>query len=1066
MSQPGNYSRAWPQALYRSFSVIAFDWDGTAVPDRQTPVPRLIRLLDALLNEGVVGVVITGTNVQNLMAQGLSNLSYGSKRNLYLCTNRGSETYSFDSKGMLQLVDQRVATKEENRLLDQCAEALVDWLRKHGLESEIIYSRMNRRKIDIIPASADSRWADPKKSEFRELAEAVDERLKSGRISGGLREVLDQTLKICGDLGLHDPKITSDLKHVEIGLTDKADAACWVRDRVAKSRNLGGSEVAFFGDEFGSLGGMTGSDSLMKLAEEPGFQPLFVSVGVEPEGVPKGVVALGGGPNRFSEFLEHQLRLRHGVRSSFIGDRLETREPDWKVEQEGFDPSSEREMETLFAISNGFVGVRGGTIMPIPASQPDLFVAGIYSKKVGSRPYSELEFLAQERPHLDSEIVSFPFPFRLDLTQAQAKFQGRRRFIAGSPEMRSHERTLDLKKGFVIERFAFQDELGRMIRVRSLVCASLADPHLLLQEIVIDTEVPGVEAQFSIYEPMLHLNHGHLRAHFPMPSPSSPRMSLESALYETSASRLFVSMVAKNWVNESERALPFARLEGHTTRIRRAIAVCSSRECGDPLEMACRRVQQLSWGGFETELNKHIRAWGAHWEVSDIRFEGAPELSQAQRFNGYHLRSALPARSYTSVPARALVGRAYEGHVFWDSEVFILPFALFNDPKLARNLLEYRHCTLPGARARAREQGCQGASYAWESTVTGEDVTPTQITLWKENVTVPIFTGSQQIHVTADIAWGVWQYWNTTGDDEFLIRYGAEILIETCRFWGSRATSRRGRFHILKVIGPDEYHNSVDDNAFTNWMARFNLEKGVEVVSRLQREHRSEYERLAKTLRFNPREIEHWKTVATKLYIPEPDRNGVIEQFAGFFSLKGVEVGARFQTPVHRLLDWEGVNGSKRIKQADTLMIPFLFPDVWPEEILRANFLYYEPLTDHGSSLSPSVHAAIAGQLGLAEIAKGYWDTSLNLDLSNLMRNTSLGIHLACMGGTWQSLVLHSLGVSFSNSGAKPGVRAIPHWMPEGCSAIDFKLIFRGDVHSFRAEVPRLMKGPEKGEVA
>jgi trehalose/maltose hydrolase-like predicted phosphorylase len=439
--------------------------------------------------------------------------------------------------------------------------------------------------------------------------------------------------------------------------------------------------------------------------------------------------------------------------------------------------------------------------------------------------------------------------------------------------------------------------------------------------------------------------------------------------------------------------------------------------------------------------------------VADIPFSGSPGLTESQRFNAYHLRSAAPQEPYTSIPARTLTGRGYEGHIFWDAEVFMLPFFALQAPEFARRMLEYRYLTLDGARRRAVSMGFRGASFAWESTVNGEDVTPSRILLRSSGTEIPIYTGSQQIHVTADVAYGIWMYWYCTQDVEFMLDQGVEMLLETARFWSSRASLQDGRYHIDGVVGPDEYHHGVRDNAYTNWMARFNLEKALWARDWLLEVDPTRLRALTARLQLFDAEFVQWSTVVRYLHVPGPNKDGLIEQFDGFFSLDEFPLPHhdRLKAPVRRLLDWKRVNRSRLCKQADVLMLPFLFPSSFSPEMIRTNYNYYEPITDHGSSLSPPVHAAVAAMAGMPEHALRYYSQSVELDLFNLMRNTSLGVHAACMAGSWQALVFGLMGIRLGENGPEaPSCR--PAALPPDWGTVRCTLRFRGEERQF--EVP------------
>ena len=687
-------------------------------------------------------------------------------------------------------------------------------------------------------------------------------------------------------------------------------------------------------------------------------------------------------------------------------------EISWRIEQEGFDHARERQMESLFAVGNGYLGVRGALDSPLPGSQCDLFIAGVYDRKRSDLPYSEVEFFTPDRgDNCYAELVPLPFPFRLSI-----RVEGVPLDFSGQygQDLR---RVLDLRGGLLHSAALYETPGGRRTRVRTRRCASLADPHLLLQEAVVSPENHwgAVELDAPLDDPDLALRHPHLER-----LEDTIAADLECVRYATRASGIQICIVSR-----------VAR-EAH--RLRRLVSIFTSRDGADPAAAALAHSQALAGSDIDELFAAHSAKWAQFWLRADIRIPGRPAVEQALRFGSYHLRLPLSDDEHVSIGARTLSGRAYEGHVFWDTEIFMLPFYLHTEPARARKLLLYRYHTLAGARRRALELGYGGACFAWESTVTGDDVTPTKIVLKSTGKEIPIFTGSQQIHVTADIAYAVWRYWEATGDEAFLAGPGAEILFETARFWKSRATRGERHYHIRGVVGPDEYHHAVNDNAYTNWMARFNLDRAAW---------------LARHAGVHLAEADEWTGLAQSLYIPAPDERGVIEQFEGFFALGDHPLlqEERLKAPVSRLFDWQEINRLKILKQADVLMLPLLFPEAFPEDVVAANYRYYEPLTDHGSSLSPAVHAAIAARIGLREDAERYWKQSLWLDLSNAMDNSMLGVHPAAMGGTWQALVFGFLGVHFSQAGPQADALAAER-LPAGWSRVEMTLLYRGRPHA------------------
>lgn len=703
------------------------------------------------------------------------------------------------------------------------------------------------------------------------------------------------------------------------------------------------------------------------------------------------------------------------------------------------------------------MGIRATSDFPIPAAQPDLLIAGVYDYKAAAPLGSGIQFVTKEY-HQDpeAEIVPFPSPFLF-----QVKVHNE--WLDFSLEIKSHTRTLNLLEGVYLEEYCLEDQLGRRSKIQSLRCASLADPHLLLQRIRIEAENFSSSATiiFSVNLDEFSPLYPNLKEPPLQVNDKSP----QTLSYSTKRSQIQCAIASKTFLEKIENGSSIVQLElklAGVIEIYRIISIFTSKDTNNPLESAKQHILNLSADSFKEKIDEHKILWRKFWLKADLEFKQYPEITQAQRFNIYHLRSAVhpeitKAQRFNmhlrssanivnkSIPAKALTGRAYDGHIFWDTEIFMFPFFLYTEPQIARTLLLYRYDTLDGARQRAKELGYAGACYAWESTLSGKDVTPNSILISGTDKEVPVLTGSQQIHVSADVVYAIWKYWDATLDEDFLRNIGAEIMIETARFWSSRVSFSNGSYHILKVIGPDEYHYNVDDNAYTNWMVRFNLEKAVWVCHYIKEKSEDFFNTLASKINLLTDEILAWQHIANSLFIAQPDTNNIIEQFHDFLNLKVVtldEHGGN-RAPVSRLFNWKQINETQLVKQADVLMIPFLFPNSLSREVVTANFDYYEPKTDQGSSLSPCVYAAVAAQIGRFDIAKSYWERSLNLDLDDIMLNTGLGVHPAAMGGAWQALVFHLLGVEFTNKG--PKLKRKPNELDAlGLGGIAFNLIYRG----------------------
>jgi trehalose/maltose hydrolase-like predicted phosphorylase len=386
--------------------------------------------------------------------------------------------------------------------------------------------------------------------------------------------------------------------------------------------------------------------------------------------------------------------------------------------------------------------------------------------------------------------------------------------------------------------------------------------------------------------------------------PSQPAHAGDTRLSDLDALRLelrapgrdtIIALAAISALHESENAPLAPQIElaqgdsvhrytfeaeiGQVWRLDRLVSVYTSREVAQPAEAALAQLDRsLPEGGAPVVVEAHRQAWAERWRAADVQVEGDPQAQRALRFAAYHLISAAnPEDERVSVGARALTGKAYKGHVFWDTEIYLLPFYVYTHPTTARALLMYRYHTLSAARQKARMLGYRGALYAWESADDGHETTPTLVRMPNGEV-VRILTGEQEHHISADIAYAIWHYWQATADDEFFLEAGAEILLETARFWASRGQQGPdGCYHIGRVIGPDEYHEGIDDNIYTNVMAQWNLECGAEAVRLLQLRWPQRGGELLARLQVAPEEWEQWRTVAQKMYTEIDPASGLIE---------------------------------------------------------------------------------------------------------------------------------------------------------------------------------------------
>jgi kojibiose phosphorylase len=480
---------------------------------------------------------------------------------------------------------------------------------------------------------------------------------------------------------------------------------------------------------------------------------------------------------------------------------------------------------------------------------------------------------------------------------------------------------------------------------------------------------------------------------------------------------------------------------GETCRFDRLVYASTSRAA--LAETAAAHFDQLiADGGVNGVVAAHTQAWSERWQSADVEVEGDPEAQRALRFAGYHLISAAnPEDERASVGARGLTGPNYKGHVFWDTDIFLLPFYTLTHPATARALLMYRYHTLPASREKAAKLGYQGALFAWESADDGREATPSTVVA-PDGTVLRVLSAEQEHHISADVAYAVWNYWQGSGDDEFLFSAGAQVLVETARFWASRSNmGSDGQYHIAQVIGPDEYHESVDDNAYTNVMAQWNLERGAQIARLLEERWPEHWRELHEQVQLASTEPDQWLTIAHNMYTGFDSRTGLFEQFRGYFELEYIDLAAYEPrtAPMDLLLGRDRVQHSQVIKQADVVMLLALLWDRFPAQVREANFRYYEPRTSHGSSLSPPVHALVAARLGDTRLAEHYFREAAAIDLTDTMGNAAGGVHIATLGGLWQTAVLGFAGMKPRSD----EVMFAPN-VPESWRSLRFPACWRG----------------------
>jgi trehalose/maltose hydrolase-like predicted phosphorylase len=702
----------------------------------------------------------------------------------------------------------------------------------------------------------------------------------------------------------------------------------------------------------------------------------------------------------------------------------------WVLDTEGYDGLRETSIESRFAISNGFLGVRGARAITRGTSGADgarTYVAGLFDTPAPGTVPPALVLAADW------------LQVRLSLPEGV--------LIRHPGQVTSHVRKLDLKRGALLSGAWLEPIDPRAaalgVQARTLRLVSLHDRALGLQ--LIQLEIEAGDAEITLEASFAGLDVDLV----------VERIDEQTGVWRTRDGRRRLAMATASALHIDGRKVPPTSVgklgASWTWRCRPGQTVCFDRLVAaaradtteeDPETRASGQLAGAARLGWRGVLSRHESAWAERWRLSDVEVEGDPAAQEALRFALYHLNSAAnPADERVSIAARALTGPDYGGHVFWDTEIYLLPFYTLTWPQAARSLLMYRFHTLDGARAKAASMGWRGALYAWESADTGEEATPKEV-IGPDRQVIPILSGRQEQHISADVAYAVWQYWRATGDEDFLKEAGAEILLETARFWASRARlEAEGRRHIRGVIGPDEYHEDIDDNAFTNVMARWNIRRGLEVATLLRRRWPERWTTLAAGLRLDDAELAGWAEAAEAIGTGLDPKTGLFEQFAGFNGLEQIDLGQYEgrSVPMDVVLGRERTQKTQVVKQADVVALLGLLPEEFPDDTGLKNFRWYAARCSHGSSLSRAMHGLVAARLGLSDAALGFFRDTAAIDLGDTHVAIDGGIHIAALGGLWSLAVQGFAGLALTDTGV-----ALDPKLPEAWRSLSFSVQWRG----------------------
>lgn len=707
---------------------------------------------------------------------------------------------------------------------------------------------------------------------------------------------------------------------------------------------------------------------------------------------------------------------------------------DWTIREEGYDESKAATLGNRYLIGNGYMGIRG-TLEEYEADKlPAVNLAGIYDQSSGWREPINLPNGCFSYLRVDGEIYRLP---------------------EAAPV--SHGIELDYRHGIFKRHTTWHTARGN-VTFKTERFASMQDVHTIGMRFQISADFHAdVELVTGIDTDVWDLNGPHLEKITMEEQQDSIVVTAKThearipiAVAETVRNEFPAEMkqIAKH--HKMLHRIFFITMPGEVYTTEKWISVDTGKDGKNPKEVAVEQVRQKKEKGYQVLKEEQIAQWESLWTHSEVQIKGDIKAMESVNYSLYHLHSIAPRHTQSlSIPARGLSGQTYKGAVFWDTEMFMLDFFLMTDPDTARVLMKYRIDTLQGALDKAKHYGYEGAFYAWESQEGGFDACTDY------NVT-DVFTGrpmrtyfkDKQVHISAAVVYGIMRYVEWTGDESLLDADGIRTVIECAKFYYSLLLHRltRNAYEIHDVIGPDEYHERINNNAYTNRMAKYVLEKAVDVIALATKAGTlpADYDGEILTAKF--------QNAAEKLYIPQPkqdeDHKDVVEQFDGYFQLEDTTLDEVRGRLLHEKEYWGGAYGvasqTQIIKQADVVTMLNLFSHEYSSTVLRANWEYYEPRTEHGSSLSAGMYAMLACKIGEPDRAYPFFLKSAMADLKKVSKEWAGlvyigGTHPAAAGAAYMTAVEGFAGLCVENG----QLVCHPH-LPQSIKAMHFHVFYRG----------------------
>ena len=712
----------------------------------------------------------------------------------------------------------------------------------------------------------------------------------------------------------------------------------------------------------------------------------------------------------------------------------------WKVIEEGFDPAYSRVSESVFSLGNESIGARGffdegGDV----DSLRGCYTNGVYDIVRLPRSY---------RGIVDKTHFMIP---SADWLLTSLTLDGEKLDL-GKVRFRDFRRVLDLKEGTLTRSFVWETAAGKALKLTFLRFLDMVHRERAYQRITLEPLNFSGEILLSSGLSFNVRHEGHKTCFWgdTRIEAGADRLCLQSRT-TASEQEVFAGAVldlpAAGEVVTGDKTVGLTAriplMKGQAQRVEKRAVILFDASQGDELWARGQRALAESAGvSLEEALQRQKGYWAGYWAVSDIEIEPASDdektvaavaaEQQGVRFCSFQLAQTYNGGSMRhNIGAKGLTGEAYNGHAFWDTESCCLPFYLFTNPEAAKDLLLFRYNTLPMARERAKMLDCRGACYPI-ATLNGDEA----CNLWQH--------ASLQLQPSTAVAYGIWHYVHLTDDVEFLWTYGAEMLLEIARFLRSRVArgSRTGLYGFFGVMGPDEFHMMVNNNAYTNYMGKRTLEYAADALDRMQAERPAEYAALAKKTSLDGSELADWRHVAENMFLPQ-DGTGLIEQHDGFFDLPHTDIAAVPQSefPLYEHWSYDRIYRTDMIKQPDVLMMLYLYNSSFSRSVKEVNYGYYQPRTIHESSLSPAIHSILAAELGRMDEAVDLFGFATRLDLDNYNCNTREGLHITSIAMAWANIVYGFAGLRSDGD----RLSFAPH-LPERWRRLSFSLTYKGRI--------------------